>query len=82
LAVNVTVNVLVAPDTGVLCWIDFTLKNGTTTKRGLAPFNTPYTFVLGVVIEVNAKDAVPDASMLIVGEACAEDGFDTSKENV
>ena len=31
LAVNETVNVLVAPGTGVLCWIDFRLKLGTST---------------------------------------------------
>jgi hypothetical protein len=29
LAINETVNVLVAPDTGVLCWIDFRLNVGT-----------------------------------------------------
>jgi len=82
IAVNVTVNVLVTPDIGVLCWIVLVLKIGTTTKRGLAPFNTPYTFVLDAVIATDAKICVPDASMLIVGEACAEDGFVISKENV
>ena len=30
-AVNETVNVLVAPDPGVLCWIDFRLNVGTST---------------------------------------------------
>ena len=51
MACNVTVNVLEAPDTGVLCWIDLVLNSGTSTSNGCAPLVTPM--------------RVPDLSMLI-----------------
>ena len=54
LAVNETVNVLVAPDTGVLCRIDFRLNVGTSTVIGSAPFATPYSAVPGFVIAADA----------------------------
>jgi len=81
-AVSVTVNVFATPDIGVLCWIDLVLKSGTTTKRGLDPFCTQYTFASSAVIDTDVNDAVPDASMLIAGEACAEEGFVIWKANV
>jgi hypothetical protein len=49
-AVSETVNVLVAPDAGVLCPIDFTVKLGTTTVSGSAPLATPYSAVPGLSI--------------------------------
>ena len=41
LDINVTVSVFKAPDTGVLCWIDLTVKTGTCTRNGSAPCGTP-----------------------------------------
>jgi len=82
LAVSITVNVLVAPDTGVLCCIVFTLKAGTTMKRGSAPFATPIKDDPGVIILSAANDPEPDAAILIAGAACVEEGFITTKANV
>ena len=62
LAVNETVNVLVPPDTGVLCWIDFRLKLGTTTVSGSAPLATPYSAVPGFAI---AADAIEPTLLLL-----------------
>ena len=45
-----TVNVLRAPENGVLCLIDKTLKDGTTTLNGSEPFVTPYRLTPGFVI--------------------------------
>ena len=66
---------LLAPDTGVLCWIDFRLKVGTSTVSGSAPFATPYSAVPGFVIAADAMVAVPDASTFIVGDVVALAGF-------
>ena len=82
LAVNETVNVLVAPDTGVLCWIDFRLKVGTSTVSGSAPFATPYSAVPGFVIAADAMVAVPDASTFIVGDVVTLAGFVIWNPNV
>jgi hypothetical protein len=49
-ALSETVSVLVAPDPGVLCRIDFTVKLGTTTFSGSAPFGTPYRAAPGLSI--------------------------------
>jgi hypothetical protein len=53
-AVSETVNVLVAPDAGVLCRIDVTVKLGTTTFSGSAPLATPYSGSPGFVIAADA----------------------------
>ena len=53
-AVSETVSVLVAPDPGVLCWIDFRLKLGTTTVSGSAPLATPCRAVPGFAIAADA----------------------------
>jgi hypothetical protein len=82
LAVSETVKVLVAPDIGVLCWIDFTLKLGTCTVNGSAPFATPYSAVPGFVIAADAIVAVPDAWMFIVGDVFALAGFVITNLNV
>ena len=78
LAVNETVNVLVPPDTGVLCWIDFRLKLGTTTVSGSAPLATPYSAVPGFAIAADAIDPMllplPSsiaADTLTAGDDCA-----------
>ena len=55
---------------------------GTTIKRGFVPFVTPIRFELGVVILAAANEAVPEASMLITGATCADDGFVTANANV
>jgi len=82
-AVSVTVSVLVAYDTNVLCLIVLTVNTGTTTKRGFAPFVTPIKCELGVVILAAANEfAGPEASMLITGANCAEEGFVTVNANV
>jgi hypothetical protein len=75
LAVTETVNVLVAPNTGVLCWIDFRLKLGTSTVSGSAPFATPRSAVPGFVMAADAMAEVPDAAMFIVGEVVALAGL-------
>jgi hypothetical protein len=75
LAVSETVNVLVAPDTGVLCRIDSRLKLGTTTVSGSAPLATPYSAVPGFVIAADAMASVPDAVMFIVGDVVALAGL-------
>jgi hypothetical protein len=54
LAVSETVNVLVAPDRGVLCRIDFMVKLGTTTVSGSAPSATPNRAPPGFVISADA----------------------------
>ena len=45
---------LVAPDPGVLCRIDFTVKLGTTTFSGSAPVATPYRAAPGLTIAADA----------------------------
>ena len=56
---------------------------GTTIKRGFVPFVTPIRFELGVVILAAANEfAVPEASMLITGATCADEGFVTANANV
>jgi hypothetical protein len=83
LAVNETVNMLlVAPDTGVLCWIDFRLKLGTTTVSGSAPLDTPYSAVPGFAIAADAIVAEPDAAMLMAGDDWAVPGFVIWNRNV
>ena len=78
LAVNETVNKLVAPDTGVLCWIDFRLKLATSTVSGSAPLATPYSAVPGFAIAADAIEPtlVPLPSLiaadtLTAGDDCA-----------
>ena len=39
-----------ASENGVLCSIDLTVKAGTSTSSGLAPFGTPYKSVSGLSI--------------------------------
>ena len=78
MAVSVTVSVLVAPDTGVLCPIDLTVNVGTTTKRGSVPFATPYSDVPGFVIAATAIKPTLLASVadtLTAGDDCAVAGF-------
>jgi hypothetical protein len=53
-AVSETVSVLSAPDPGVLCRIDFTVKLGTTTFSGSAPVVTPYRAAPGLTIAADA----------------------------
>jgi hypothetical protein len=81
-AVSETVIVLVAPDFGVLCWIDFRLKLGTTTVSGSAPLATPSRSHPGFVISADAIEPtllpLPSwisADTLTAGDACAESGF-------
>jgi hypothetical protein len=77
LAVNETVNVLAAPDPGVLCRIDFRLKLGTTTFSGSAPAVTPYSAAPGLTIAADAIEPTltsPSriaADTLTAGESCA-----------
>jgi hypothetical protein len=82
LAVSETVNVLVAPDAGVLCPIDFRLKLGTSTVSGSAPLATPYRAFPGLSIATVAIEPtllpLPSsisADTLTIGETCAESGF-------
>jgi hypothetical protein len=82
LAVNETVNVLVAPNIGVVCWIDFGLKLGTSTVSGSAPCATPCSAVPGFVMAADAMAAVPDAAMFIVGDVVALAGLVISNLNV
>jgi hypothetical protein len=76
-AVSETVNVLVAPDAGVLCPIDFTAKLGTTTVSGSAPLATPYSAVPGFVIAADAIEPtltlwfLISADTLTAGDTCA-----------
>ena len=73
MAVSVTVSVLVAFDTGVLCWIVLTLNSGTTTKRGSVPLATPYSAVAGFVMAAWAIEPTLFASAaatLTAGDAC------------
>ncbi len=73
MAVSVTVSVLVAFDTGVLCWIVLTLNSGTTTKRGSVPLATPYSAVAGFVMAAWAMEPTLFASAaatLTAGDAC------------
>ena len=59
------------------------LNVGTTTKRGSVPFVTPIKFDLSVVILAAAiVVAVPEASMLITGANCGDEGFVTANANV
>jgi hypothetical protein len=59
------------------------LNTGTTIKRGSVPFVTPIKFELGVVILAAANEcSVLDASMLMSGANCAEEGFVTVNANV
>jgi hypothetical protein len=52
-------------------------------KRGSVPFVTPIKFELGVVILAAANEfAVPEASMLITGANCGDEGFVTANANV
>jgi hypothetical protein len=72
-AVSVTVSVLVAPDTGLLCLIVLTLNTGTTTKRGSAPLATPYSAVAGFVMAAWAMEPTLFASAaatLTAGDGC------------
>jgi hypothetical protein len=82
LAVSETVNVFAAFATGVLCWIDFRLKPGTSTVSGSAPLTNPYNIDLGFVIAADAIEPMllPSASLIIAdtltaGEIWAVDGF-------
>jgi hypothetical protein len=82
LAFKVTVIMLSAPDTGVLCSIDFTLKVGTTTNSGLAPFATPNLEVDAVSIAADENVNVPDASIATAWADWAASGLVIMKENV
>jgi hypothetical protein len=75
LAVSETVSVLVAPGTGVLCWIHVQLNLGSTTVSGSAPLATPCSAVPGFVMAADAMAAVPDAAMFIVGDVVALAGL-------
>ena len=73
MAVSVTVSVLVAFDTGVICWIVLTLNSGTTTKRGSVPLATPYSAVAGFFMAAWAIEPTLFASAaatLTAGDAC------------
>jgi hypothetical protein len=77
-AVSETVSVFSAPDPGVLCRIDFTVKLGTTTFSGSAPFGTPYRAAPGLTIAADAIEptmsplaALISADTLTTGESCA-----------
>ena len=78
-AVSATVNVLVAPDPGVLCRIDFRLKLGTTTLSGSVPLATPYSAAPSFVIAADAIEptllplpSLISADTLTAGDACDE----------
>ena len=57
LAVSEAVNVLVAPDPGVLCWMLSISNFGTNTISGSAPLATPYNAVPGFVIATDAIES-------------------------
>ena len=61
---------LVAPDTGVLCCIVFTLKADTTMKGGSEPHATPIKDDPVVIILSAANDPEPGAAIVIAGAAC------------
>ena len=75
------VKVLIAFDTGVLCWIDFIRNSGTTTVSGSAPSAMPKSAVPGFVIADWAivPNLVPSYSMststFTDGDVCALAGF-------
>ena len=81
MAVSVTVIKLLAPDTGVLCWMVFVLNAGTTTVSGSAPLVTPYTAVPGFAIAALAIDpmlllpSVSAACTLTAGDVRSDGGF-------
>ena len=74
-ACSVTVMVLVASTTGVLCTIDLVLNVGTTTSSGCSPFVIPYLSPPGLVIAALAIEpmllvpSVSAASTLTEGDA-------------
>jgi hypothetical protein len=80
-ALSVIVNVLVAPDTGVLCWIVLTLNNGTTTVSGSVPLATPYSGRSGFNIAPDAMEptvtllSLMVASILTLGDTWPSAGF-------
>ena len=82
MAVSVTVIKLLAPDTGVLCWIVFVLNVGMTTLSGAKPPLMPYLSPVALTIAADDIVADPDAVTLIVGDVLALEGFVTSKPNV
>ena len=78
MAVSVTVSVLVAFDTGVLCWIVLTLNSGTTTKRGSVPLATPYSAIARFVMAAWAIEPTLFASAaatLTAGDGCPSAAF-------
>jgi hypothetical protein len=83
---RVTVIILLAVDTGVLCSIDLVLNVGTTTVSGSSPLATPYNVPPGLLIAscVTLPTVVPPsvsvAATFTVGEVRVLLGF--SSENV
>ena len=78
---SVTVITLLAPDTGVLCWIAFVLNAGTTTMSGAKPPLIPYLSPVALVIAALAIDpmlllpSVSAASTLTAGDVRSDVGF-------
>ena len=78
MAASVTVSVLVAPGTGVLCPIALVVKVGTATVSGSAPLATPYKAVPALAIATLAIEptallpSVMVAATLTAGDACDE----------
>ena len=82
LAVSVTVRMFISPGKGVLCWMYFSLKLGTTTIRGSEPLGTPYNLkpVFGIsqwYIEPTRLllSSSISADTLTKGDNCAVAGF-------
>ena len=76
------ITLLLAPDTGVLCWIVFVLNVGTTTVSGSAPLVTPYKAVPGLAIALDVIVAEPEAATFTVGDVVADEGFVIANANV
>ena len=81
-AVSETVNVLVAPDAGVLCPIDVTVKLGTTTVSGSAPLATPYSAfpcfcnaAFAIEPTLTLPSLISADTLTAAGDDCASSGF-------
>ena len=79
--VSITVIKLLAPDTGVLCWIVFVLNVGMTTLSGAKPPLIPYMSPVALVIAALAIDpmlllpSVSAACTLTAGDVRFNVGF-------
>ena len=83
------VNVLMAPDTGVLCWIDLMVKTGTCTRNGSAPCATPCKAAPDLGIAVGGMEPTAwlfpssiAADMLTDGDNWSDAAFFTVKVTV